>query len=90
MKQHLKTVFILQHYFIRFCYSIHIVGAMTCVGLCGELLVWVSSGLHMNELIFKQKLRKEFVSEEGEGHVCLLTWCHESLMPSGEECEGRK
>lgn len=44
----------------------------------------------MNELIFKQKLRKEFVSEEGEGHVCLLTWCHESLMPSGEECEGRK
>lgn len=40
---------------------------------------------HLNELIFKQKLKKESVSEEGEGHACLLTWGHESLMPSGKE-----
>lgn len=54
------------------------------MGICGELLVWVPSGLYLNELIFKWNLRKEFVSEEGKGHAYLLTQCHESLMSSME------
>lgn len=71
-------------YSSRLFYSILLLSSH-CGGsdMCGTMW-WITglsvSGLHLNELIFKQKLRKESVSEEREVDACLLAWCHESLM----------